>query len=490
MISKILAAAVLELFPETLLIPSKESNGTPVFGSDFVFPFVFSAELLPLIEEKMREIMKEKRAVKMLEMAPVSASAFLMHKKQTLLAEAIQDSEESLVSLIQMGEFIDVCASGLSGTYPTYFKLLNFSEQKIYKGSRVTRISGAAFETKEALKSFLKKHESFPQRDHLRIGQELDLFTFIEERLFWHPRGEQVRNLFLDFWKSEMTKHNFELISTVEASDNLTENHTKYFQATGRPRLAETSLVTLDDPMGWERGLLTPKRGVVDRAHLFCSRSDLLKESISCLQFIVRIFKILQFKFRLVLCSSGEGEQREKEVTFSLEKALHHLGHVYTIEKRRETAIELFVQDGMGQEWKTAFFKVDRRLPKEEILLFSLFNPMEKLIALLLEDGEGYLPLWLAPEQVRVIGVKEDEYTQEVMDLLLRKGIRSAKDIRGEKLAVRLHEAMQRKIPWLLVVGEQEKEQKLVTARATRSGDIEKMPIENFVQNLQKELRL
>jgi len=492
-VSKILAAAVLELFPETLLLPSNQPNNPHGFGADFIFPFQLSSDLLVLIEEKMVQIAKEKRGVKILEMVPASASAFLEHKEQPLLAEAVKNSEDSLVTLLQMGEFVDHCDPAFSWERCQQFKifrLLETTQKETYQGEPVTRLSGAAFETKDALKEFLKKRETFPQKDHLIVGQDLDLFTLFEEGVLWHPRGEAMRSQFLHFWKGELAKQNFEILSTTDLGKDLTANHCKYFLAKGARRLAEVSSREFDEETGWKRGLLTPKNALIDHAHIFCEARDLLKESISCLQFIVKILKILQFKFRLVLCSSCKDEQREKEGTLLLERALHVIGDVYTVEKRKGPAVEIFIQDGMGQEWKAAFVKIDCRLAKEEIILFSLLNPLERLIALLLENREGHLPLWLAPEQARVFGVKENEYAQGILDLLQRAGLRATLDIRGEKLATRLHEALQRKIPWLVVVGQQERERRLVTVRACLSGSTEEMPIESFIEQLHKEQQL
>ncbi len=490
--SKVLAAAVLELFPETLIVSSHlTSQG---FCCDFVFPFQFTTELLSLVEDRMGQILRDKREARVFEMVPVSAAAFFEHHGQPLLAEKVRNQGEPLLTLCQIGEYVDFCPNELSFEHSNEIralKLLTVSQKQRYMGYSVTQIGGTAFFEKDELKEFLKRREEFPQKDHLLLGAELELFSLIEERCVWHKRGEKLRQLLVERWKEELLQQNFESILTRELGTDLTANHSKYFllRQKSHARFVEFSNEMPPRREEWQRGLLTPEHPTCDLAHVFCTSDDLFNICISSLQIIWKMLKILDFKFRVVICLSRGTHKRERDANRLLEEALRVQGMPYTVEERSRRysgpTVEVRIQDGMGQEWAGPFVGVDcRQLVQEEIVVFSLFNSLERCIALLLEQGDGELPLWLAPEQVRVVGVKENEYATEISQLLHEAGIRSTLDIRGDKLAKRLHEALSRKIPWLVVVGERERKDQLITVRSFSSSEPEEMNVESFIQRI------
>lgn len=490
--SKLLAAAVLELFPNTLLV---SSHATPHgFSYDFIFRVPFNADLLNLVEERMGQIVRERREVKFFEMVPVSAAAFFAHHRQEVLSEIASESTSTLLTLFQIGEYTDL-AKEIFEEELCYelkaFKLLSVSKELRYRTDEVTRISGTAFFQKSDLKEFLKKRDEFPQKDHLFLGSELDLFASLDKGFVWHARGEKIKELLTHLWKEELAAQHFECISTRNLGPDLTHNHANYFlhRQKSASRFVEFSVEDRPEYEEWERGLLTPLRPTIDRAHIFCAKDQLFNICISSLQIICKMIKILHFKFQFVLCFSCDEQSKEREARELLEKALVALSLPFTTEEHSVAQwgprVEVRIQDAMGQGWTGPFVGIDsRRLVPEEILVFSFFNSLERLIALLLENSERELPLWLAPEQVRVVGVKEDEYAMEIFELLKEAGLRATLDTRAEKLAKRLHEAFSKKIPWLLVLGERERRDQLVTVRSFSSPDSEEMSIESFIQRL------
>jgi threonyl-tRNA synthetase len=229
---------------------------------------------------------------------------------------------------------------------------------------------------------------------------------------------------------------------------------------------------------------------LIDRAFVFCPKEELQREVISSLQFILRILKILHFKFKFVLSSSRREKQKEKEALSQLEEALKTCGVSYTRGKtsseRSGPAIEVRIEDGMGQEWTGSFIEINCRPKsvKEEIISLSLFNSLERGIALLLENKGGEIPLWLAPVQVELLGVEEEAYAKEVFAFLQKAGVRVELDLRGEKLAKRMHEALRKKTPWLVLVGEREKNSKLISIRSCNSSETEEINVDGFIQKV------
>lgn len=494
--SKVCAAAVLELFPGTHLV---SSHLTPYgFSCDFVMHVPLTEELLGLIEERMGQIVRQRHEIKTVQMVPVSAEAYFAYHGQPLLAEQVRDTSATLLTLVQMGEFTDRCSQqlsiGNSGELKV-FRLFEVTKLQRYQDCEVTRVTGTAFFEKSALKSFIKTREEFPEKDHVRLGKELDLFTTCEEGALWHPRGVEIQELLLQFWKERLVEQNFSRISTRDLGPDLTNNHKKYFALTERDKrphkIFEFAEGVARTQEKWERGLLSSRRTLVDRAHVFCTADDLLNECISSLQIICKILKILDFKFQFVFCSPLGKRECETRASGILEEAVQQCGVPYSIENCprgcHNPAVEFRIKDGMGQEWVGPFVEIDcRGEVAEKIVTLSLFNSIERFCALLLENCEGDLPFWLIPQQVRIIGVKEPEYAEEIYELLKEAGLRAVLDTREEKLAKRLHEALCHRTPWLIVVGEREKRDQFVTVRSFSLPDVQEMSVEDFIHKVTK----
>lgn len=453
----LMAAAVHELFPNVLLV---EGRGLAMgFYYDFSFPFAFQKEFIPLIEERMKKLLKERAALKHFEMVPSNADAFLKHRGQSVRAEIAGSQRSSIVQMVQWGEFADYWEHEHPFDWDQIgaFKITEASEKQ-----DVVRIVGTAFEDKESLKSFLKKKVNIGPLDFLQLAKELNLFTPTEEEYvwLWHPKGEILRRCLVNFWESENSKQNFQFVSTPVSGD-MTENHLLIYKATGSMRLAECGQS-------------------FDRAHILCSEEQLLEESISSLQFLDKILKILRFEYQLVLCAHGSGYNRTrtawKESVSVLKKALSRCGLEYLEDQCTNAGegpiVEARIQDAFGKECSGPYLKLDCIHANEfglkaPVIVRSIFNSLERTVALLLEKTEGTLPFWLAPEQVRIfaLGGQAEKSVAELCKALETLGVRVKKNCRIEALSQRMHEALKERIPYTVIIGERELASGTVTVR-------------------------
>jgi threonyl-tRNA synthetase len=499
----LLAVAVVELFPDVLLIGGQGTS--KYFYHDFVFPFEFKSDFLFLIEERMRLILREKRSFRSMEMMPSNAAALMLHQRQSIAAERLMHIQRATVQMVQIGDFaIFSPQHSLENLSIPFFKIfegypLALSEPKAF------RIVGSASLDKEKLKE-IAKQQPISLQSHLKLAPEMTLCEPMEElgMWYWRARGEQVRQQLLNLWRNKFEKENFELISSPTSfikeggEESIRQSHREYFSRFGSPKIAEMALILNEDFDDPSFGLLSPKAFFGDRAHLFCSEEKLLEECISSLPFILKIPKILGFEFEIVLSVSSEGTQKAKARGSALfRQVLEKTDHLYTIEKEYRTgtlaSIEVRFADSLGRRWTGPYLSLpDVALPpgKGRMLTLSAFGSLERMCALLLEKKGGWLPLWLAPQQVRILVAnrKTDPYANKVYEVLSHQGIRVTLDNGEEKLKTRLYRAVIEKVPYLLLLGEREEKAKMLTMRAYGENEEQTLSLDEFCMRLKREI--
>jgi threonyl-tRNA synthetase len=514
--AEVMAAAILELFPNAQLI----GGGQTIVGFyyDFHFPFSFKNEFLTLIEERIRLIVKEKRPIKILEMMPENAGALLAHKGQNTRAEAVRAQRDLLVSMFQMGEFVDY-------GHPPYlsdagdaavFKVTEFSEEEHEELGSFTRFYGTAFFDSVDLKKFIKSGQSLKFKDHVQWGKQLDLFSPCREigpgLWRWHPKGESLRHILLNLWKEESSKQNFQFISTPRhykrhycPISEIAASHIQTFisissRADLPVRLAECAYVQPPESDPLLNGMISSLAYFRDQEHIFCSEEQLLEECISSLQFILKNSKILSFEeYQLALCSRGANHKKAhpswKKSERLLIQALRHSQLEYIVDDKTEVLngprIEVRIKDILGREWTGPFVGIDCVHPslwglQHAVVVRSMFGSLERILALMIERSEGILPFWLAPEQVRVIAVNEQlaGYANDLSGTLESLGIRVKVDRGKDKLSKRMYDALCEKVPYAVVVGKQEQQLKTAAVRAYNSNETESMSLEALIQKL------
>lgn len=250
-----------------------------------------------------------------------------------------------------------------------------------------------------------------------------------------------------------------------------------------------------DDPSS---GLFSPKTFFGDRIHIFCSDEKLLEECISSLRFILKIPKILGFEFEIVLSVSSVVPQKTNAKGAALFKqVLEKCGLVYALEKEyREgssASIDIRFADSLGRRWTGSFLSMpDRVMPsgKGRVLALSAFGSLERICALLLEKKGGWLPLELAPQQVRLLAAtqKADPYAKEVYETLSTQGIRATLESGEEKLKARIYRAMVEKVPYVVLLGEREEKAGTLTICAYGKTEWQRLSLDEFCMRLKREI--
>jgi threonyl-tRNA synthetase len=261
-------------------------------------------------------------------------------------------------------------------------------------------------------------------------------------------------------------------------------------------------------------GMLKTPSQLIDFIHSFCSPEQIYDELIYWLQFIDKMVTIMSFRCQWHLYSRGEksvGTQRQWDQTLDLmRKALDACGLSY-VQESHETAfagprIEGKLLDLLGRSWSGPELAIDFQIPtrlglkyskgldqkiQPVMLRCSVFGPLERLIALLIEKDAGVLPLWLAPEQVRIIAVGQNQhlYAKELLVALQQVGVKATCDLRSGPgagaLGPRIHEVECAKVPYALVIGDNEEREKVVNVRKCgQKATLLRMKLDVFLQQL------
>lgn len=550
--AELLAASVMELFPSASFLEGGASDFG--FFYDFVFEDVLDEKAFPLIEERMRFIAKERRPVKTKEMLRENAVEYFRYHAQPLKAEILGKSKESLIEIFHMLEFFDACPrphvehSGKTG----FFKLwkIHTREEEFSSGKKqVVRIEGVVSEDKSSLKKLLKKSEEAKARDHRLLGEELKLFAIEEEAeansCFWLPKGAFIRQTIIEWILKEYLKRGFKQVFTpsVAKSSSLKRAGVRDFFSWSRKstnssldshafvsshapmharmfkrkelscndspvRYVECGDLYFPEASGHLTGLQKSINHCVDTASVFCEEESLLSEFISFLQFIEETAKIYCFNYKLFLNveKSSSSPLWKKYNLFALE-AIKSCGMEYECSKNvgDGPGIEVRMIDSMGREWRGAWFEANMALSKRLhlslqdkedkrskliMLTGSLFGSIERFLAFLLEHYEGFLPLWLAPEQARIIPVSDKtlKYAKLSYSKCQKSGLRVTIDSRNVKLGVKIRSAQCEKIPYAIVLGEEEEYQEKVAVRSWSQKDIQKVKLEEFLKNIFKDV--
>ncbi len=416
------------------------------------------------------------------------------------------------------------------------------------------RIYGTAFPSKARLEEYLNLLEEAKKRDHRKLGKQLGLFSFHEEigagLVVWQPKGALLRSLIEDFEKEEHLKRGYlfvrgpELLRTSlwEQSGHLANYrqnmyfteiegesygikpmnclaHMLIYKSDIRSyrdlplRYFELGTVHRHEKTGVLHGLLRVREFTQDDAHILCTPQQVDAEIKGVIEFVDDVMGMFKFPYHLELStrpekSIGSDEDWER-ATSALRKAMEDKGLAYAVHEGDGAfygpKIDVKLKDALGRDWQCATIQCDFTLPERFDLTYIgpdgqkhrpvmlhrvILGSIERFISVLIEHYAGAFPLWLAPVQVLVMNITDDQagYVGQVHDALRERGLRAEKDLRNEKIGLKIREAQLGKIPYMAIVGNREQENGMVSVRSRDEGDLGTMSIDAFVTALQARI--
>ena len=283
-------------------------------------------------------------------------------------------------------------------------------------------------------------------------------------------------------------------------------------------RFAEFGTVYRYEQSGELHGLTRVRGFTQDDAHIFCTADQVKEEVSNVIDLVLYIFKILDFEDFVVQVSLRDPENPDKYIGSdeNWEKAERAIQEVAE-EKGLNTIVELgeaafygpkldfMVRDAIGRKWQLGTVQIDYNLPERFELEYvgadnskhrpvmihrAPFGSMERFVAILIEHCAGKFPLWLTPEQVKILPISDrfNEYAEGVSKVLENHDIRALVDDRSEKVGKKIRDAELEKIPYMLIVGESEAAEGTVSVRKQGEGDIGGLTVEAFAERIRSEI--
>ena len=280
-------------------------------------------------------------------------------------------------------------------------------------------------------------------------------------------------------------------------------------------RMAEFGKVHRYEPSGALHGLMRVRHFTQDDAHIYCTEAQMEQECIDVIALVLNIYKDFGFEDVVIkLSTRPENRIGSDEVWDKLEGALSNaldvMGLDYVLFPGEGAfygpKLEFVLRDAIGRDWQCGTLQVDMNLPerfdityvdedgnrdKRPVMLHrALFGSLERFIGILIEHFEGNFPVWLAPQQAVVVNItdKQSNYAEDVVNTLKAQGLRVATDLRNEKVGFKIREAELSKLPYVLVVGEKEREAGTVAVRGRHGADLGVMSVADFGAHLQTEI--
>ena len=411
-----------------------------------------------------------------------------------------------------------------------------------------------AFRTKKELADYVNLLEEAKKRDNRKLGKELKLFMISPEGPgfpFYLPNGMVLRNTLVDYWREIHREAGYKEIMTPimlnrhlwEVSGHWGHYKNNMYLSTiddetyavkpmncpggvlvykSEPhsyrdlplRLAELGLVHRYEKSGELGGLLRVRSFTQDDAHIFMTPSQIKDEIKNVVALIDKVYRVFDFKYHVELSTRPENSMGSDEdwllATNGLKDALDELGQDYVINEGDGAfygpKIDFHLTDALGRTWQCGTIQLDFQLPQRFELEYVgedgekhrpimihrvIYGSIDRFIGILIENFAGAFPLWLAPEQVRVLSLTErnNDYASKVQQALLNAGLRAESDLRNEKIGYKIREASSMKIPYLIIVGDEEEKNNTISIRGRGFENKTGLNLSDFINRLQDEIK-
>ncbi|WP_421380380.1 threonine--tRNA ligase [Bacillus salacetis] len=561
----LMAQAVKRLFPDAKLGIGPVIEGG--FYYDIDTEHSITPEDLPRIEKEMKKISESNLEVIRKDVSRDEAQKMYEEvgdEYKIELLEAIPEDEQ--VSIYEQGDFFDLCR-GIH--VPSTGKIKEFKLLSIagayWRGNSdnkmLQRIYGTAFFKKEDLKEHLRLLEEAKERDHRKIGKELNLFMNSQKvgqgLPMWLPKGATIRRIIERYIVDKEEKLGYDHVYTpIMGSVDLykTSGHWDHYQENMFPvmdmdneqlvlrpmncphhmmiyknsihsyrelpiRIAELGTMHRYEMSGALSGLQRVRGMTLNDAHLFVRPDQIKEEFKRVVRLVLEVYKdfdLNDYSFRLSYRDPQDTEkyfdddEMWERAQAMLKEAMDEMEIDY-FEAEGEAAfygpkLDVQVKTALGKEETLSTVQLDFLLPERFDLTYigedgkhhrpvvihrGVVSTMERFVAFLIEEYKGAFPTWLAPVQVQVIPVSPDvhfDYAKRVQEELQAQGLRVELDSRDEKIGYKIREAQMSKIPYMLVVGDNEIQEEAVNVRKYGEQKSETVSLSEFIQKVTDEV--
>src|SRR5690625_745262 len=537
------------------------------FYYDIDMDHSLTPEDLPKIEKEMQRIIDENLEFRRIEVSRAEAEKVFKEAGDDLKLELLEAiPEDETVTIYEQGEFFDLCRGVHvpSTSKIKVFKLLSISGA-YWRGDSdnqmLQRIYGTVFNKKSELDEYLRLRQEAKERDHRKLGKELELFT-VSQKVgqglpIWLPKGATIRRIVeryivdleeklgydhvytpvlgnIDLYKTSghLDHYQDDMFPTLEMDNedlvlrpmNCPHHYMVYkdkmYSYRHLPvRIAELGTMHRHEMSGALAGLQRVRAMTLNDAHIF-ARPDQLKEEfirvVELVQNVYRDFGIEDFYFRL---SYRDPEDKEKYIDndemwemaeATLKETMEDMNLDY-VEAIGEAAfygpkLDVQVKTALGKDETLSTVQLDYQAAERFDLTYvgedgaehrpvvihrGIVGTMERFVAFLIEEYKGAFPTWLAPVQARIIPVSNDahaDYAKKIEDELRLAGMRVEVDLRDEKMGYKIREAQTEKLPFALVVGDNEVEAGAVNVRRYGQKKSETLSLEDFKTMVAREI--
>lgn len=422
------------------------------------------------------------------------------------------------------------------------------------KNKMLQRVYVWAFKTKKELADYIALLEEAKKRDNRKLGKELKLFMISPEGPgfpFYLPNGMIVRNALIDFWREIHREAGYkEIMTPIMLNKHLWEisGHWDHYKENmylseidddvyaikpmncpggvlvykNEPhsyrdlplRLGELGLVHRYEKSGELGGLLRVRSFTQDDAHIFMMPNQIKDEIKGVISLIDKVYKIFGFEYHVELSTRPENSMGSDEdwelATNGLINALNELNIDYIVNEGDGAfygpKIDFHLKDALGRTWQCGTIQLDFQLPQRFELEYVgedgekhrpimihrvIYGSLDRFMAMLIENFAGAFPLWLAPEQVRVLSLTErnNEYAKSIKNQLFNMGFRVESDLRNEKIGYKIREALSMKVPYLIIVGDEEEKTNTISIRGRGYENKSGLNLSDFIIRLQNEIK-
>lgn len=422
------------------------------------------------------------------------------------------------------------------------------------KNKMLQRVYMYAFKDKKALNEHIALLEEAKKRDNRKLGKELGLFMISPEGPgfpFYLPNGMIVRNQLIDYWRELHTAAGYqEVMTPIMLSQHLweTSGHWDHYKNNmytttiddtlfavkpmncpggilvykNSPhsyrdlplRIGELGLVHRHEKSGELGGLMRVRCFTQDDAHIFMTPSQIKDEIKNVVALIDKVYKLFGFTYHVELSTRPENSMGSDEdwgnATNALQAALDELGIDYLVNEGDGAfygpKIDFHLNDAIGRTWQCGTIQLDFQLPQRFELEYTgedgqkhrpimihrvVYGSIDRFMGILIEHFAGAFPVWLAPEQVRVLPItdRNADYADLVVKVLKANGIRASLDDRNEKIGYKIREAHNMKVPYSLILGDEEQANGTISLRGRGNENASGVKLTDFVERILSEIK-